>query len=306
MSCPICKSNEHVRHSAHSDRRKGLSGTWEFHACTGCGFLFLFPHLREHELKEFYRHYSDADQVRIAQRRGTVFRSLRRLFHLVSGDVDPRDFIRISGDPRMLDFGSGVAGYLSDFHARGVRISGAEVATHLVNESRSLGLDVHKVENLRQIPFGNAEFDVVYLMQVFEHLSDPAQIMLELARVLKPGGEMYLAVPNARSAWRRIFGRNWVSGWFAPFHLFQYDRGTLTRLASQHGFHPVASWSRTPEAWFRLNLKAAYYPAEVRLDRRKGWLDARPVRYALMLVLRILELPMRERDCLVMHLRKST
>jgi len=306
MRCPICKSTEHIPDSRHTDRRKGLSGTWEFHACTGCGLLFLYPRPQEPELEENYRRYTDPGLILTGRGHGSAFPRLRRVFHLLTGDVDPRDFVRIAADTRMLDFGCGDAGYLADFHARGARISGTEIAAHLVDASRLRGLDVRKIVRLDQIPFCDAEFDVIILMQVFEHLPNPERIMLELRRVLKPGGTVYLAVPNGKSVWRKIFGKNWVSGWFAPFHVFQYDLGALTRLARRYGFHCVESWSRTPESWFRLNLKAACYPAEHRLERCRSWLDAQPVRYALMLVLRILELPVRERDCLVLKLQKST
>ena len=115
---------------------------------------------------------------------------------------------------------------------------------------------------------------------------------------------LYLAVPNSYSIWRKVFGNNWVSGWFAPFHLFHYNRDTLAKLAGQHGFDVAESWSSTPESWFRLNLKACLYRKENQLDWRRSWLDSRPVRYLLMLMLRIVELPFRERDCLVMKLKK--
>jgi hypothetical protein len=111
-------------------------------------------------------------------------------------------------------------------------------------------------------------------------------------------------VPNINSVWRKVFGKNWVSGWFAPFHLFHYSRDSLAGLAGQHGFDLEASWSNTPESWFRLNLKAWIHPAENQLDWRASWLDARLVRYISMLLLRVIEIPVRERDCLVVKLIK--
>jgi hypothetical protein len=46
------------------------------------------------------------------------------------------------------------------------------------------------------------------------------------------------------------------------------------------------------------------YPGENRLDVRKSWLDSSLMRYLLMPVLRIIELPFAERDCLVIKLVK--
>ena len=295
---------ENVHQWTLHDRRKGLQGSWQLVECNNCGVISIMPMPTDEQLATYYAAYLQDDKVDLSRKVGSRYPAFRKLFHRLSGDVDPRDFVQVSAGARVLDYGCGLAGYLCDFHDRGVAISGAELAGYVVETCRSNGFDVHKVDDFLHIPFADREFDVVYLMQVFEHLRDPHGFMQELARILKGGGMLYLAVPNAASIWRKIFGDNWVSGWFAPFHLFHYNRGTLTKLAAQHGFDAVESWCRTPESWFRLNLKAWLYPAENKLDWRKSWMDSRPMRYLLMLVLRIVELPFAERDCLMIKLVK--
>jgi SAM-dependent methyltransferase len=264
----------------------------------------MLPLPTDEQLVSYYGAYSQDDKVDLSQGVGSRHPKLRKLFHWLSGDVDPRDFVNVPAGARVLDYGCGHAGYLSDFHHRGVAISGAEIAEYAVEACRNHGYDVHKVDDFSHIPFDTCEFDIVYLMQVFEHLRDPHEFLQELARILKSGGMLYLAVPNAASIWRKVFSHNWVSGWFAPFHLFHYTCGTLEKLAGQHGFDLIDTWSRTPESWFRLNLKAILYPRENRLDWHRNWLDSRPVRYLLMLLLRTIELPFHEKDCLVIQLRK--
>jgi SAM-dependent methyltransferase len=304
-TCPICGTTpEGARQWALSDRRKGLSGNWRFVECEVCGVISMMPMPTDEELVSYYTAYSQDENVDLSRKHGSRHPRLRKLYHRISGDVDPRDFVQVPAGARVLDYGCGLAGYLCDFHDRGVAISGAEIAGYVVEACRNNGFDVHKVDDFSRIPFADAEFDIVYLMQVFEHLRDPHVFMEELARILKRGGILYLAVPNAASIWRNIFGDNWVSGWFAPFHLFHYKRDTLAKLAAKHGFDVIASWSSTPESWFRLNLKAYLYPGENKLDWRKSWLDIPLMRYLLMLVLRIVELPFAERDCLVMKLKK--
>jgi len=76
-------------------------------------------------------------------------------------------------------------------------------------------------------------------------------------------------------------------------------------MARQYGFEPTSCWTRTPESWFRLNLKAFFYPEENKLDLHRSWFDISPVRFVFMLTLRIFELLVRERDCLVMKLEKQ-
>lgn len=304
LRCIPCGAVGLVAVAEQVDRRKGLPGRWHLFECRGCGAISIAPLPSTDELSAYYASYSSDRHVELSRGAGSRFPRLRKIFHAISGDVDPRDFIEVSEGVRVLDYGCGHAGYLIDFQARGVRMSGAEIAPYVVEACKAQGFDVRKVDDSSRIPFLDGEFDVAYLMQVFEHLRDPHGFLRELNRVLKPGGLLYLALPNKNSVWRRIFGKNWISGWFAPFHLFLHDKKSLETLAKQYGFATAASWSRTPEFWFRMNLKAALYPEEDRLDLRSSWLDVRLVRYALMILLRILELPVRERDCLIMRLAK--
>ena len=76
-------------------------------------------------------------------------------------------------------------------------------------------------------------------------------------------------------------------------------------MAEVYGFRVVDSWSSTPESWFRLNLKARLFPKENQLEWRSTWLDTLPIRLILMFFLRLVELFVRERDCLVVELQKD-
>lgn len=306
-SCVICDEQigDNTRQFSLSDRRKGLVGQWRLSECGSCGVVAMRPIPTDEQLAKYYAsYYSSTVKISFIPKTGNRYPNLRKWFHKISGDVDPRDFVTVPKGGRVLDYGCGYGGYLTDFHERGIDISGAEISVDVVDQCCKHGYDVHKVDDFSSIPFKDEEFDVVYLMQVFEHLKEPHIFLNELSRILKRGGVLYIAVPNADSFWRRKFGENWVSGWFTPFHLYHYNSKSLSTLAEQHGFEVVKNWSNTPVMWFRLNLKAFLYAKENRLDAQRSWLDNRVVGYVLMLVLRIIELPVRQRDCLVVKLRK--
>lgn len=286
------------------DRRKGLDGHWLVVACGHCGVHSLVPVPSEADLTRFYASYTDADSIVLEEGAGSRHPALRRFFHRLTGDVDPRDFVEVLPGARVLDFGSGQATYLRDFHSRGFDIWGVEATDTLVEACLKQGLNVRQITDFSSIPFEDGFFDVAYLMQVFEHLRDPHAFMAELARVLRPGGHLYLAVPNVCSFWRRVFGLNWVSGWFAPFHLAHYNAAALGDLARQHGFAVRRCWSSTPDSWFRLNIRAWLRPGDRELDKGRSWLDAPVVRLFCLAVLRACELFVRERDCFVLDLER--
>ena len=47
-----------------------------------------------------------------------------------------------------------------------------------------------------RLPFADASFDLVIAWDVVEHVQDPARLLAELARVLRPGGRVLLTVIN--------------------------------------------------------------------------------------------------------------
>jgi len=304
-SCPVCETiNAGRRSEEFSDRRKGLPGIWRLVDCLKCGAIYMDPMPSDAELQGYYDAYLKEGELVLSVGLGSRRPKLRQVYHAVSGDVDPRDFVEIPSGGRVLDYGSGDGNYLSYFHSKGVNIVGAEISDKLIAASEEAGLSMTRVDDFDRIPFPDGQFDVVYLMQVFEHLRSPRRFMQELSRVLKPGGRLYLAVPNAASAWRRVFARNWVSGWFAPFHLVHYTRDSLAGLGREYGLPAVDSWSRTPESWFRLNVKAALYRKDNKVENPRLFPDALPFKLPLMLLLRIVDLLVRERDCIVVEFSK--
>lgn len=56
-----------------------------------------------------------------------------------------------------------------------------------------------------ELPFASGAFRSAIALEVMEHLTNPFVAVAEMARVLEPGGRLYLTLPNfwnARSRWR--------------------------------------------------------------------------------------------------------
>jgi SAM-dependent methyltransferase len=99
-------------------------------------------------------------------------------------------------------------------------------------------------------------FDVAFMGEVIEHiLNSPLQLLVEVKRLLKPGGRLYLTTPNPSTlmnAWRVITGRYapWGTRAFATqpkiargrvianpdIHYREYTREELQALLREAGF----------------------------------------------------------------------
>ena len=88
----------------------------------------------------------------------------------------------------------------------------------------------------RVLPFGEAEFDVVYSQGVLEHFRDELPILNEQYRVLKPGGFVIVEVPNKWTLYTVYKKMMMLVDLWAPGWETQYSPRTLQRLIEQAKF----------------------------------------------------------------------
>jgi len=126
---------------------------------------------------------------------------------------------RFVAGKRVLDLGSG-EGYgsviLADFAES---VLGVDVDEAAINHAMDSYRAQSRVSFLHvapgRLPFNDEEFDVVTCFEVIEHLSNPEELLPEIARVLKKSGSLVISTPN-----RRLYSdeRNYQN----EFHLHEF------------------------------------------------------------------------------------
>lgn len=103
---------------------------------------------------------------------------------------------------RVLDVGCQTAGLAIAMAKRGARVTGVDVDATLIR-SAEIRARCHGVENAtfavaegEKLPFATGHFDVVTFVDVIEHVRDADAALREVARVLTPGGTLFLQGPN--------------------------------------------------------------------------------------------------------------
>jgi SAM-dependent methyltransferase len=92
-------------------------------------------------------------------------------------------------------------------HVPELRLHGCDVRAPASAE----GFAFTRLES-RELPYANARFDAVLVMDVLEHVPDPRALLGEAARVLKSGGRLVAFVPvegeklSFYELWRRALG----------------------------------------------------------------------------------------------------
>jgi ubiquinone/menaquinone biosynthesis C-methylase UbiE len=115
------------------------------------------------------------------------------------------DFSRYRG-ARLLEVGCGIGTDLVRFARGGALVTGVDLSRTAIDLARQNfalhGVDAHALDvaNGEALPFSDASFDVVYGHGVLQYTADPARMIAECHRVLKPGGEAIFMVYN-RVSW---------------------------------------------------------------------------------------------------------
>jgi SAM-dependent methyltransferase len=105
---------------------------------------------------------------------------------------------------------------------------------------------------LHEAGLPEAAFDVVTLVDVLEHVTEPRILLEEVHRVLRPGGVVYIKTPNV--TWNflkyRVLGRTlrWTRYDFFDIreHVVQYSQTSLTRMLRECNFRPVVWYIPRP------------------------------------------------------------
>jgi SAM-dependent methyltransferase len=123
---------------------------------------------------------------------------------------------------------------LKAFADRGWEVVGLERSTEATAAAReAYGLPVFsgEVASLEAEP----AFDLVVMFQVLEHMTHPAQVLRDCARVLKPRGTLVVSLPNFGSWQAQLFGSHWLH-LDVPRHLVHFTPASLALALRRAGF----------------------------------------------------------------------
>jgi 2-polyprenyl-3-methyl-5-hydroxy-6-metoxy-1,4-benzoquinol methylase len=140
---------------------------------------------------------------------------------------------------KLLDVGCG-PGLFVDVGAEGGWDSwGIDLNEHAVAWANEHVSEQVQVGTLTDLGAADGSFACVTMFDVIEHVADPREELLEVWRVLEPGGILVVVTPDAGAILSRMLGRHWLEMKRAPEHLQFFSVPGLAQLLGLTGFVPI-------------------------------------------------------------------
>ena len=237
--CPVCGDpGGFVWTVARDVEYETTADTFSYWHCEPCDVLFIDPVPRDRLAEIYppsYYSYAGGDDA-LASGRNVVTRTKaaldRRAFRKLLAQVG-------TPSPRILDVGGGTGDIAAGLVAASDGRASATVvdfdpATVEVARGRGLGAVAARIEKFET----DERFDLVLMLNLIEHVDDPVAVMRRAARLLAPGGVVWIQTPNWHSLDARLFRRHSWAGLHCPRHWVLFSRPGLERALGRAGLEP--------------------------------------------------------------------
>jgi SAM-dependent methyltransferase len=165
----------------------------------------------------------------------------------------------------LLEIGCGSGFFLEQALEYGFeRISGVEPSTQAVEKSAP-NIKPYLICDILRPGFLPAnQYSMICMFQVFDHIEAPGILLDECMKILKPGGGILILNHDVRAL------SAWIMGERSPIidieHTYLYDKNTIVKIVSQHGFNVIKVGSTTNYVSIRYLFHLLPLPKKMKLS----------------------------------------
>jgi SAM-dependent methyltransferase len=164
-------------------------------------------------------------------------------------ELDRRGFAGTGPSRRILIAGCGLGHEAAAIHSHyDAAVDGIDLDMHVEPQWREAPGLTFQAASVCDLPFDDDTFDAVFYHHVIEHVDNPAVSLAEIARVLKPGGWLFVGTPNRHRLFSSV-GSHRQLDWEATFgdklkdNWHDWKARFKGRFRNEHGAH--AGFSRS-------------------------------------------------------------
>lgn len=176
-------------------------------------------------------YYESDDYISHTDSKRTLFEKMYQLVKNRALKNKLKLINKYSSKGKILDIGTGTGDFLVVSKDYGWKTTGIEPNEKAKKIAREKG--VHFVENLAAV--NDHTYDIITMWHVLEHIPNLEEYILELKRILKPTGTIFIAVPNFNSFDANYYGKFWAA-FDVPRHLWHFSKFSIKNLFEKFDF----------------------------------------------------------------------
>jgi len=249
-------------------------GRFRIVRCNVCGLFYTNPRRSEEETSSVYSesYFTSEDPSSLGyDDYSTHAGGLKRVFSDNLTIIE--NYVRAPAS--ILDVGCAFGYFLEVAMSRGWRVEGVEISEYASGVAREKTKATVHTGPLAGVGLDACSFDAITMWDALEHTLDPSGELAEAYRLLRPGGYLFMTIPDAGSLTARLMGSHWYGFKSASEHNFFFSRETIGRMLEKANFRLVDSRRGVWPCSMRfLSAKLAPYSslAQRTADALIGWL----------------------------------
>ena len=265
MTCTYCSRTDANEQFAFKDI---FEDEYSLMHCNLCKAYFLDPQPTVAQLEQAYddAYYGTGD---------------KKFNPFIEGMVDQlrlrkaRSFSQlIPTNAKVLDVGCGNGSFLHYIGKTGqYELHGIELAGKSADRAALFSEINLKIGTLKKDDYAKETFDLISLVHVIEHLSNPKEVLNIVSDIAKKNSVLYLELPNIESWQARLFKGNWFH-LDAPRHLVFLSRKELQKKLAERGWklfkERYSSFQFNPYGMQQSLLNALGFKRELLYEKLKG------------------------------------
>jgi 2-polyprenyl-3-methyl-5-hydroxy-6-metoxy-1,4-benzoquinol methylase len=252
--CPVCGSDK-LKHTLYAKDYTVSEKEFDIWECGNCTLRFTQDVPDANSIGPYYQSTDYISHTDNSE--GFINRVYHFIRKLTLGDKR-RLILSATGLKigKLLDIGAGTGFFVQHMQLNGWQTTGLEPddATReraaLLNKVNLLPADV-----FYSLPAES--FHVITMWHVLEHVHDLHPYLEQLKGVLKPGGLIFIAVPNYTSYDAAIYNSYWAA-YDVPRHLYHFSPESIKQLLAMHGLQVQSIRSMRYDSFYISFLSEKY------------------------------------------------
>jgi SAM-dependent methyltransferase len=190
--------------------------------CRTCSCIFINPPPTIADTRNFYpTDYMSLDKS------VSIFKAMFAIWYQF---LAKKTVTNLGTNTRLLDYGCGEGQFVDQLRKAGAKTICGLDPMRVSDNSRKI------YNEISQLPLGF--FDVIFMRDVLEHLTDIDQTMTTIRSLLRPGGKVLIETPNAAHFSVNIFKNLW-GGLHFPYHTVIFSPTSIQMSYLRWGFNEI-------------------------------------------------------------------